>query len=98
MALVLGVIHQHGNAFGVSFPDYPGVAVGGASINEALERSRDALAAHFAAMIEEGIDIPEPQRFVTFDKDEGLVGAHYVDVEVPRKAFLARAARERLAG
>jgi predicted RNase H-like HicB family nuclease len=126
MALVLGVIHRVNGVFGVSFPDYPGVAVGGASIEDALARSHDALLTHFEGLLEAGLDVPQPRNFVTFDNDEGLVGAHYVDVPIPakalrinismdedllgkvdraakaagetRSAFLARAARERLAG
>jgi predicted RNase H-like HicB family nuclease len=127
MAIVLAYIHRSGDAYGVSFPNYPGVAAGGGSVEEALSRGRDGLASHFEAMLAEGLEIPPPSSFVVHDEVEpDFVGSSYVDVPIPskalrinismdedllgkvdraakaagesRSAFLARAARERLAG
>jgi len=44
--------------FGISFPDFPGVASGGASMEEALERGRTTLAFHIAGLVEDGEAVP----------------------------------------
>lgn len=126
MAIILTLIHEADGVFGASFPDYPTVVAGGASAEEALARSRDALGAHFEAMIAEGIPIAAPGQVVLAEIAPDVVGIAHVEVDIPskaqrvnvtidedllasidraaravgetRSAFLARAARERLAG
>lgn len=44
--------------YGVSFPDFPGVASGGDSMEDVLERGRSTLAFHIAGMVEDGDPMP----------------------------------------
>ncbi|KQT66207.1 MULTISPECIES: type II toxin-antitoxin system HicB family antitoxin [unclassified Aureimonas] len=59
---VVALIHKDdGTDYGVSFPDFPGCISGGASLDEALARSTEALNAHIAVMLEDGDPIPTPR-------------------------------------
>lgn len=86
MANLIAFVHQAGDAYGVSFPDFPGVAVGGRSPEDALTRSRDALAAHFEALIEEGLPIPEPSNIITGPMEPDVFAIARVDVDFPSRA------------
>lgn len=44
--------------YGISFPDFPGVASGGANMDEAIERGRSALAFHLDGLVEDGEVVP----------------------------------------
>ncbi|HJT12540.1 MAG TPA: type II toxin-antitoxin system HicB family antitoxin [Dongiaceae bacterium] len=62
MRYYVALIHKdRGSAFGVSFPDFPGCVTVGETIEEAIERAADILAAHVAGMQEDGDPIPEPR-------------------------------------
>lgn len=62
MRYYVALIHKDkDSAFGVSFPDFPGCVTGGETIEEAIERAADILAAHVAGMREDGDPIPEPR-------------------------------------
>lgn len=57
----IGLIHKDPNSdFGVSFPDLPGLATAGATLDEARDMAEEALAFHLQGMIEDGEAIPEP--------------------------------------
>ena len=45
MRYYVALIHKD-STFGVSFPDFPGCVTGGETIEEAIERAADILAAH----------------------------------------------------
>ncbi len=49
-----------GSGFGISFPDFPGYASDGDTVEEAFHRGAEALAFHIEGMIEDGETIPEP--------------------------------------
>jgi predicted RNase H-like HicB family nuclease len=59
MATIVALIHGKAGAYGISFPDFPGCVSGGRTLDEALRRGRETLAAHVAALAAEGISIPE---------------------------------------
>src|SRR5687767_9099952 len=62
MRYYVALIHKEKDStFGVSFPDFPGCVTGGETIEEAIERAADILAAHVAGMREDGDPIPEPR-------------------------------------
>ena len=44
--------------YGISFPDFPGVASGGRTVDEAMARGRETLAFHVAGMIEDDEPMP----------------------------------------
>lgn len=58
MPAVIALIHGRPGAYGISFPDFQGCVAGGASIDEALRRGRDALLLHVESMTEVGEPLP----------------------------------------
>lgn len=62
MRYYVALIHKEkDSAFGASFPDFPGCVTVGKTIEEAIERAADILAAHVTGMREDGDPIPEPR-------------------------------------
>ena len=57
----IALIHKEAASdYGVSFPDFPGLATAGHSLDEARALAEEALAFHVAGMLEDGEPIPEP--------------------------------------
>ena len=57
----IALIHKDaGTDYGVSFPDFPGLATAGHSLDEARAMAEEALGFHVEGMIEDGETIPEP--------------------------------------
>jgi predicted RNase H-like HicB family nuclease len=87
VALVLGKPGAYG-----SFPDFPGCIAGGASVDEALLRGRDALDFHVESMMEVGEalpairDIAEIKADPDYAEDFADAVVAVVDAEVPAKA------------
>ena len=93
MATVVAVVHKSDAAFGVSFPDFPGVISGGATETEALQRARDGLALHIESMVEDGDPIPAPRSLEVLRADAefsddfaSAVAVALVDVDLPGKS------------
>jgi len=59
MVAVVAFVHGKPGAYGISFPDFPGCVSGGATIDEALRRGRDALDFHVESMIAVGEALPQ---------------------------------------
>jgi len=79
--------------YGISFPDFPGVASGGASLEDAVERGRATLAFHIAGMVEDKEPLPTLRTLDELQSDtdvqdavrtEGAVIVQ-VPVEIPGK-------------
>ena len=64
----------------VTAPALPGMVTQGATLQEALERARDAIALHLEGMLADGEDLPD---------EGGLVIVASVDVPAPRSLSLA---------
>jgi predicted RNase H-like HicB family nuclease len=61
MRSYIGLIHKDANSdFGVSFPDFPGVATAGTSLDDARAMAEEALAFHIDGLVADGEAIPEP--------------------------------------
>lgn len=61
MAQYIGLIHKEAASdFGVSFPDFPGVASAGTSLDDARVMAEEALAFHIEGLVADGEAIPEP--------------------------------------
>jgi predicted RNase H-like HicB family nuclease len=61
MRQYIGLIHKEAASdFGVSFPNFPGVATAGTSLDDARAMAEEALALHVEGLIEDGEAIPEP--------------------------------------
>jgi len=92
MVAVIALIHGKPGAYGISFPDFPGCVSGGASVDEALRRGRDALDFHVESMMEVGEplptirDIAEIKTDPEYSEDFADAVVAVVDAEVPAKA------------
>ncbi len=60
MGQYIGLIHKEADShFGVSFPDFPGVATAGTTLDDARVVAEEALAFHIEGLVEDGEAIPE---------------------------------------
>ena len=55
---VIGLVHEEGGNYGISFPDFPGCVSAAASLDEAVARGAAVLAFHVAGMIEDSDALP----------------------------------------
>ena len=62
----------------VEVPALPGCFTQGETVEECLERSREAIASHLASLIKDGEPIPEEPR-----QDNALVSRVHVNLAVP---------------
>jgi predicted RNase H-like HicB family nuclease len=70
----IAFIHkEHGSCYGVSFPDFPGCASAGDSLDEAVANGVEALSGHVRAMEADGDLIPEPRTLEEIMADDTLV-------------------------
>lgn len=61
MRQYIGLIHKEADSdYGVSFPDFPGVATVGTSLDDARAMAGEALAFHIEGLVSDGEAIPEP--------------------------------------
>ena len=57
----IGLIHKEADSdFGVSFPDFPGIATAGTDLDDARHMAQEALAFHIEGLVADGEAIPEP--------------------------------------
>ena len=61
MRYYIGLIHKDADSdYGVSFPDFPGVATAGTNLDDAQAMAEEALALHVDGLVEDGEALPEP--------------------------------------
>jgi len=89
MRQYIGLIHKEADSdFGVSFPDFPGVATAGTSLDDARAMAEEALALHVEGLTEDGEPIPEPSTLdeVMADPDnkDGVAILVGVKTEAPK--------------
>ena len=61
MRQYIALIHKDADSdYGVSFPDLPGVATAGSTLDEARDMAAEALALHLEGLAEDGEAVPEP--------------------------------------
>ena len=57
----IGLIHKEAASdFGVSFPDFPGLATAGTTLDDARAMAEEALAFHIDGLVADGEAIAEP--------------------------------------
>ena len=57
----IALIHKDPDSdYGVSFPDFPGLATAGRTLDEARAMAEEALVFHIEGMIKDGEAVPEP--------------------------------------
>ncbi len=93
MTSVIALIHGEEGAFGISFPDFPGLASGGTTLDEAFARGREGLATHIEALLEDGEEIRAPRGIAALKADPDLaedfadaVLVAALDVELPTRS------------
>lgn len=60
MAQYIGLIHKEADShFGVSFPDFPGIATAGTTLDDARAMAEEALAFHIEGLVGDEEAIPE---------------------------------------
>ncbi|MBU0740330.1 MAG: type II toxin-antitoxin system HicB family antitoxin [Alphaproteobacteria bacterium] len=88
----IGLIHKDPDSdYGVSFPDFPGVATAGTDLDDARRMAEEALAFHVEGMIEDGEAIPEPSSLEAIMSDPGNSDA--VAVLIPLRSPAKKAVR-----
>jgi predicted RNase H-like HicB family nuclease len=82
--------------FGVSFPDFPGCATAGKTLEEARRMAAEALAFHIAGMAEDGEAIPQPSTIDDIANDPAMKGAvaFLVSVDLDKSVRVNITARE----
>lgn len=92
MRQYIGLIHKEAASdYGVSFPDLPGVATAGRTLDEARALAEEALAFHIEGLIEDGEPLPEPSSLETVMADASNRDA--VAILVPVKEAAAKTVR-----
>jgi predicted RNase H-like HicB family nuclease len=92
MAAIIALIHGEPGAYGISFPDFQGCVSGGASIEEALRRGREALTFHIERMEDVGEPFPKLREVAEIKADPEFTDdftdatVAVVDVDLPARA------------
>jgi len=63
------LVEQGPTSFGAYCPDLPGVAAAADTFEEVVELMREAIPAHIAGLIEDGLPVPPPSRVATVPGD-----------------------------
>lgn len=75
--------------YGVDFPDFPGVATAGRSLDEARQMAIEALDLHVDGMIADGEAIPEPSGLEAVMAEEDHRDGVVILVDLPPKPVKA---------
>ena len=59
------LIEQGPTSFGAFCPDLPGVVAAADTFEEVVELMREAIPAHIAGLVEDGLPVPRPSRIAT---------------------------------
>jgi predicted RNase H-like HicB family nuclease len=59
------LIEQGATSFGAYCPDLPGVVAAADTFEEVVALMREAIPAHIAGLIEDGLPVPRPSRVTT---------------------------------
>jgi len=54
------IIEKSGNNYSAYCPDLPGCIATGSTVEETIERMKEAIAFHIEGLKKEGLEIPEP--------------------------------------
>ena len=98
MATFIAVVKKDGQtAYTASFPDFPGLAVDGTTLEQLLARAREVLALHIGCLLEAGRTIGIPAPAETVERGDALLlaaidmpddlGIAHVELEIPALAL-----------
>ena len=83
----IAIIHKEGDSdFGVSFPDFPGCATAGRTLDDARTMAQDALSLHIEGLLEDGGALPAPSLLETVMSERGNREGVAILVSAPRRA------------
>ena len=63
------IVERAGEAFSVFFPDLPGCASAGPTLQEAARNAEEALTGHLFVSLQHGDAIPDPSEFDAIERD-----------------------------
>jgi predicted RNase H-like HicB family nuclease len=63
------LIEQGPTSLGAYCPDLPGVVAAGETFDEVVELMREAIPAHIAGLVEDGLPVPPPSKVTTVRVD-----------------------------
>lgn len=92
MVAVVALLHGAPGAYGISFPDFQGCISGGTTIDEALQRGREALTFHVENMVDVGEALPKVRNLEeiredpTFSEDLADAIVAVVETELPSRS------------
>jgi len=81
------------HAFGVVAPDLPGCFSAGDTLDEAIDRAKEAIDFHCQTLIEDGGDVPSARALAEHQADPDFTGWIWAVVEVPVERYFARRRR-----
>ena len=88
------VLHKDaGTDYGVTVPDVPGCFTAGATVSQALENAREALALHFEGLVAEGDVLPQAQEIDTHFVNPDFSGGVWAVVEFDVTPYLGKSVR-----
>jgi predicted RNase H-like HicB family nuclease len=83
----IGLIHKDPDSdYGVSFPDLPGIATAGTTLDDARAMATEALALHLEGMAADGEAVPEPSSLEDIMRDEANRDGVAVLIAAPSEA------------
>lgn len=93
---IVALVHRSDEAFGISFPDFPGCVAGGVSLEEAIERGRRTIAVHLEGMAKDGEHLPQLRPIAVIavdpsfqeDVDDAIA---VVNIDIDLSAFVSDA-------
>ncbi|UXY51996.1 type II toxin-antitoxin system HicB family antitoxin [Pseudomonas tohonis] len=88
------VLHKDPDSdYGVTVPDVPGCFSAGATVAEALENVKEALALHFEGLVADGETLPQAQQIDVYIGNPDFAGGVWAVVEFDVTPYLGKAVR-----
>ncbi len=88
------VLHKDPDSdYGVTVPDVPGCFSAGATVAEALENVKEALALHFEGLVADGEALPQAQQIDVHIGNPDFAGGVWAVVEFDVTPYLGKAVR-----
>ncbi|MFC0708142.1 type II toxin-antitoxin system HicB family antitoxin [Azorhizophilus paspali] len=88
------VLHKDPDSdYGVTIPDVPGSFSAGATMDEALENTLEALALHFEGLVADGEPLPQPKTLEAHAANPDYAGGVWALVDFDVTPYLGKAVR-----
>jgi predicted RNase H-like HicB family nuclease len=88
------VLHKDPDSvYGVTIPDIPGCFSAGATVAQALDNTRDALALHFEGLVADGDPLPEAKDIDAHMTNPDYQGGLWAVIEIDVTSYFGKAVR-----